>query len=331
MDSTFREKLLIRSPNWLGDAIMTLPAVGQMVRAAKANAQPLEIHILTPPKLADLWRIVAGISGILTTSAKLSDTIQRIRTLKPTSALIFPNSWRTALEMFLARVPRRIGYHGHFGRRLLLTHTCPKEESPTPRHQALDYLDLARHAGFDINSVIAPPPLNSIGPSLMDSPYLAVCPGAEYGPAKRWPADRFAASARALAEERGWKMMLLGARGDQAVAEEVERALEPGTRVNLTGKTSLSEFIRYLAHAELVLCNDSGSMHLAALLQRPAVAIFGSTEPLLTGPISPSVQVLRHPVECSPCFLRECPIDLRCMMRIEADHVIEAAHRALTV
>lgn len=330
------DRLLIRSPNWLGDAIMTLPAIHRILqaRAKKGSESPSKetkqtgVYILTPPKIADLWKMIAGIDGILETRSSLSETVKEIRSFRPNSALILPNSWRTALEMALARVPARIGYHGHFGRKMILTHTWPKPKTAT-RHQALDYLDLVQYAGIETTPSIELPSLNELKPSPIQEPYIALCPGAEYGPAKRWPSERFSQSAQMLAQEYGWKILLLGARGDQPVATEIEKTLSPEICINLTGKTNLNEFIRSLADAKLVLCNDSGSMHLASLLRKPAVAIFGSTEPALTGPLHEAVQVLRHKVECSPCFLRECPIDMRCMTRISVTQVIDAAHKTL--
>jgi heptosyltransferase-2 len=156
---------------------------------------------------------------------------------------------------------------------------------------------------------------------------LAICPGAEYGPAKRWPVENFVAVARHFMATRKAKILLLGATGDVPVAEEFVRQLpEVDNRV---GKTSLDEFMTALVTARLVLCNDSGAMHVASALGVPTLAVFGSTEPQLTGPMGGRSRVLRHHVPCSPCFLRECPIDFACMKSITPEAAILAADALL--
>ncbi|MDX6765351.1 MAG: lipopolysaccharide heptosyltransferase II [Candidatus Methylacidiphilales bacterium] len=156
---------------------------------------------------------------------------------------------------------------------------------------------------------------------LSSVPYLALCPGAEYGPAKRWPAKRFAEAANRIAAENNLEVILLGAEIDRPTCREVAHLLTVPHH-NLAGETSLREFLGWLAHASCVLCNDSGAMHVAAMFGRPGAAIFGSTEPRLTGPITDTIQVVREHVPCSPCFLRECPIDFRCMNAVTVDHLL---------
>jgi heptosyltransferase-2 len=156
---------------------------------------------------------------------------------------------------------------------------------------------------------------------------LAICPGAEYGPAKRWPTENFVAVARHFVTTRKAKILLLGAPADVAVGEEFARAL-PEVE-NRVGQTTLGEFMAALVTARLVLCNDSGAMHLASALGVPTMSIFGSTEPALTGPMGPRCRVLRHHVPCSPCFLRECPIDFGCMRGVSAEQAILAAENLL--
>ncbi|MFQ3671886.1 MAG: glycosyltransferase family 9 protein, partial [Verrucomicrobiia bacterium] len=162
-----------------------------------------------------------------------------------------------------------------------------------------------------------------VGESLAGG-YLAVCPGAEYGPAKRWGAERFAAAAGRLRQVLGVEgVVILGGAKDEGEAGQVARRLGSVAR-QLAGRTSFEAFLRWLAGARLVLCNDSGAMHLAALLGVPSVAVFGSTEPALTGPLGGRVAVVREHVGCSPCFLRECPLDLRCMEQVEVERVVRA-------
>ena len=150
-----------------------------------------------------------------------------------------------------------------------------------------------------------------------------LCPGAEYGPTKRWLPERFAEVARRVTEYRPCEWLMFGTERDAPFGLEVAKTLGGGC-TNLIGKTSLAELIEKLSQCRLLLTNDTGTMHLAAFLGVPSVSIFGSTEPELTGPLGPDHRVLRHHVECSPCFLRECPIDFRCMKAVQADEAVEA-------
>jgi heptosyltransferase-2 len=155
-----------------------------------------------------------------------------------------------------------------------------------------------------------------------------VCPGAEYGPAKRWPVERFAEVARALAAE-GHAILVLGGPNDARVAGEVA-GLVPGSR-NLAGQTTLGELVDHMTQAALVLSNDSGAMHLASVLGTPTVAIFGSTEPRRTAPLGPRTTWLREHVPCSPCFLRECPLDFACMQQVTVEMVLAVSRERLAV
>ena len=191
---------------------------------------------------------------------------------------------------------------------MLLTDAIPTPpRNPARMHQRYYYLDLVTSIGG---------PSDASLPKLRKEPtqvsgwrglVLAICPGAEYGPAKRWPIENFVAIARHFMTTRKAKIILLGAPVDMPVAEEFVRQLpEVDNRV---GKTSLTEFMAALVTARLVICNDSGAMHVASALGVPTLAVFGSTVQHLTGPMGPRARVLRHHVPCSPCFLRECPIE----------------------
>jgi len=329
--------LLLRSPNWLGDAVIALPAVQALQRSLPQGSR---ISVLTPGKLADFWKIIPGIEHVLSVDPNLWITADSLKPHHFDTALIFPNSLRTAVEPWLAGIPRRIGFKGH-QRRWFLTDVVPKySRAQGLRHQSRDYLDLAatllgnpksqdpnpkeiQNPKSKIQNFVPLQPSSAI-PRPSSSAYLAVCPGAEYGPAKRWPAERFAAAANGIAIEKNLEVILLGAEGDRAACHEVARSLTVPHR-NRAGETSLQEFLASLAHADYVLCNDSGAMHVAALFGRPGAAVFGSTEPRLTGPITDSIAVVREHVPCSPCFLRECPIDFRCMTSVTVDHVLQAA------
>lgn len=317
--------LLLRSPNWLGDAVIGFPAVQALRQSLPPGSR---ISVLTPAKLAGFWEVLPGIDAILPVDPNLWITADTLKSHHFDTALIFPNSLRTGLEPWLAGIPRRIGFPGH-RRKWFLTDVVRKYSNARGlRHQTRDYLDLAATLLGNSNEIPAfqPIPPSSVLLRPSSVPYLALCPGAEYGPAKRWPADRFAAAANQIAAERKLEVILLGAEGDRPAARDVARALTVPHR-NLAGETSLRDFLAWLGHADYVLCNDSGAMHVAALFGRPGAAIFGSTEPRLTGPITDSITIVREHVPCSPCFLRECPIDFRCMNGVTVDHVLRAAAR----
>ena len=152
---------------------------------------------------------------------------------------------------------------------------------------------------------------------------LGVCPGAEYGPAKRWPAERFRKTMQLVSEKLPCSWVVVGTENDRTVADEILRGFE-GSAENLAGKTSLDELMKRLSSFRALLTNDTGTMHLADALGIPLVAVFGSTEPRLTGPRSPTSTILRHQVECSPCFLRECPLDFRCMHAVAPEEAAQA-------
>ncbi len=320
-------RIVIRSPNWLGDVVMTLPAINALRRAVPAA----RLTVLAAPKIAPLWERITAVDSVLRTDPNLIITADALKEHRFDAALILPNSLRTGLEPWLAGIPVRVGFTGPALRRHLLTHSARRlDRTRGWRHQSLDYFELLKTAavesdesssfalpeGFVFASPLSPHP----------RPYLAVCPGAEYGPAKRWPAEHFAATAAELCRRHGYDIVLLGADGDRPVAELTAGRIG-GSGVaagvlNLAGETTLDQFIDWLAHASSVLSNDSGAMHLAALFGRPGAVVFGSTEPRLTGPITPSLRVYRHHVPCGPCFLRHCPRDFRCMTSITPEDVL---------
>jgi len=316
---------VVRSPNWLGDAVMALPAV----RNLKTMLGDDPLVVAAPEKLAALWRKCPFVDQVIALEKprNLQATARQLRAGKFGSAVLLPNSLRSAAEAWLAGIPQRLGY-ARGGRGLLLTHAIPAPaRNPARLHQRFYYLDLVTALGGPSDASL--PQLRK-GAGIVTGwrgLVLAVCPGAEYGPAKRWPVGNFAAVARHFIATRKAKIVLLGAAADMPVAEEFARQV-PEVQ-NRVGKTSLDEFMVALVSARLVLCNDSGAMHAASALGVPTLAIFGSTEPQLTGPMGARTAVLRHHVPCSPCFLRECPIDFACMRSITPEMAIEAAEEML--
>ncbi len=325
-------RILIRSSNWLGDAVMTLPAV----RAIKLTRPDSHITILTRAKLADFWKMAPEVDAIIPCEQNESvfAVAKKIRSGFDL-AVVFPNSVRSALEVYLARIPRRAGSHGKY-RRWLLTAVFPGRIKPgPPRHQMHHYLDLVEFAGAKVDESMrrTETALRPVTRSLSSGDKapkikIGLCPGAEYGRAKRWLPERFAEVVNAVSQRRDCEWMFFGTVRDMRVGENIASLLKADF-TNLIGKTTLAELISALSECRLLLTNDTGTMHLAAFLGVPTVSLFGSTEPALTGPLGSGNRILHHHVECSPCFLRDCPLDFRCMKAIASDEAVEAVLRML--
>ena len=302
-------RLVIRSSNWLGDAVMSIPAV----EACKQGRPDLHLSILCPAKLAPLWRRVSAVDDVLAIEPgeNPGHLARRLR-CSFDAAILFPNSLRSALEARALGIPRIVGYPGHH--RSWLLGQKPSFAPDSGGHHANRFMRLVFHCGAPEQE--APPSVTRSARRTSARPRIGVCPGAEYGPAKRWPAGRFAAAMREFENTTSADRVLFGVAGDAEAGETIER--ECGFAVgNRIGKTSLDELMDELGACDVLLTNDTGTMHLAAFLGVPTVAIFGSTEPELTSPLGDFHRILRHKVDCSPCFRRECPIDFRCMTRIE--------------
>jgi ADP-heptose:LPS heptosyltransferase len=242
------------------------------------------------------------------------------------AAVVFPNSFRSALEMWLAGIPRRVGYAGHRRRWLLdQVWTAKKnQDAEPPRHQVHHYLRLANFIGAEAEPASFPPRPEPPAGHVR----IGLCPGAEYGPAKRWLPERFREVMARFAHDDGAEWVLFGVARDAPIADEILQGYA-GRAQNRVGATTLAELIAELRTCAALVTNDTGTMHLAASLGVPVVAIFGSTEPQLTGPLGGAHRVLRHHVECSPCFLRECPLDFRCMKSVQVDEVAAALREVL--
>jgi lipopolysaccharide heptosyltransferase II len=335
-DSLAPFRILIRASNWLGDAVMTVPAM----RAIKGGRPDAHVTILTQGKLADFWESVPEVDAVIAI-AKEESVFAVARKLRDhfDAAILFPNSLRTALEVWLAGIPRRVGYPGHRRAWLLNQIFRPKQKSPVPRprHQVHHYLALAEFVGAEIPPHAAeivhrnvPPERVVAADSLFakGAPTIGLCAGAEYGPAKRWLPERFAEVVTVVRERTGCEWKLFGVEGDLPLTDQIVMTAG-GPLTHLVGQTTLAQLISELRTCDLLLTNDTGTMHLAAHLGVPVVALFGSTEPSLTGPLGAGHRVLRHHVECSPCFLRECPRDFRCMQAITTEEVVTAVELLL--
>jgi len=333
MRSKTLQKILIRGPNWVGDAVLAIPAM----KAVRARFPDAEITLLVRPWVAGLFSSVPFVDKVWceTKPSSVADWIRVTRDIKSRRfdlALLLPNSFESALMMFVSRVPERIGYATD-GRRWMLTNAVAT--LPEPRHQVHYYLDLVK-----VLSATAEPPSIEIEARnherytarrllaaegiLPGSSFLVLNPGAAYGSAKRWPEDRFARVADSLARELGLHVAIIGSEAERPIANRISERMTSTTAV-LTGKTPLETLIGVLAESSLMITNDSGPMHIAAALGIPTIAIFGSTDERVTAPYGPRTRIVKHPVECSPCLLRECPIDHRCMNRVSVEDVCRAA------
>ena len=312
-------RILIRSSNWLGDAVMSVPAV----RAIKRGRPDVHVTIAAPDKIAAMWKLIPEVDAIIPLPE--GSLLPVVRLLKQQMsfdvAILFPNSLRVALESWLSGIPRSVGYRGHW-RSWLVNQIVRKPRKPRPpEHHSLRFFRIARECGAETSNIEFPK-LDQTS-NIEHQTLIGLCPGAEYGPAKRWLPERFAEAATKISTQSSAQWILLGTKNDAAIGEQIAAAIGDHC-VNRIGQTTLDQLIDELRRCSLLLTNDTGTMHLAALLGVPVVAVFGSTEPRLTGPLGNGHIILRHHVECSPCFLRECPIDFRCMKAISADEVADA-------
>jgi len=320
-------QLLVRSPNWLGDACMALPAV----RALKKGRPDLRLTVLAPSKLGELWKLIPEVDQVILKEAGegTGSVARKIRNAAMfDAAVLFANSARSALEVWRAGVPRIVGYRGSL-RSWLVDQVVPEPRGDRPPlHHASRYLRIAEDCGArtDDPSLFATPAHPGAGAA-----EIALCAGAEFGPAKRWPLERFAAVAGLLPgrlQDVGW--VLVGAPGDEEMGVKLSGLMAGCRHENLVGRTSITELIARLRACRLLLTNDTGTMHLAAALGVPTVSIFGSTEPILTAPLGANHRIVRHHVPCSPCFARECPFGhYECMTGVSVERVAGEVMRVL--
>jgi heptosyltransferase II len=388
-------RILVRGVNWLGDAVMTTPALLRL----REHFPGALIALLTPEKLRGLWLHHPAVDEVITfksdegplriakkvqlmmwpesagkptvaASAKLAaSAINPLQRGAFDLALVLPNSPRSALETWLARIPRRVGYARPW-RNFFLTTAVPSrpdagqmrkrsaseirrlisngganEFSSSPfqasAHQIYDYLHLVAALGANPEPLptqlaVTPGELKAVAQKFNltsqftnNRPIFGLNPGAEYGPAKRWLPDRFIAAAREIQKRTKCVWLILGGKADAVVANEIAAAIGAGQSeaISLAGQTSLRELCAAIKLCRVLLTNDTGPMHIAAALGTPVVVPFGSTSPELTGPILSAGarhQLIKSDAPCSPCFLRECPIDFRCMNGITVERVVAA-------
>ena len=316
---------------------MSLPAI-RAVRDAFPGAL---VTMLARAAVADLYAREASIDRVMLCADDRRQAAADLRRENFDCAILLPNSFDAALTVRLARIPRRIGYRRD-GRRWLLTEAIrPPEPGEIPRHQRFYYLELLRRAGIiheypacaeirlDGREAARVAGMHALREAGLAPPVVGVSPGAAYGDAKRWLPERFAETAVRVARAQGASVALFGAAAERPLCDTVAGAIRAdGIPVrNFAGETTLRQFIDLAAACRLFLTNDSGAMHIASALGVPSVTVFGPTDETATGPLGPRALVVREPVDCAPCLLRECPIDHRCMTRVTAERVVRAAKK----
>ncbi|HSE37821.1 MAG TPA: lipopolysaccharide heptosyltransferase II [Blastocatellia bacterium] len=346
--------VLIRAPNWVGDAVMAIPALRELRRifigshvtiAARSWVQGL----FDGEGLGDNLISLDHARGRFSSSANFLNEARRFRRERFDFAILLTNSFATALAARAGGTKQIAGYPTD-ARRLLLDHVIPFEPDHKSLHQVRYYLNIAAqieasiYGKSNIDMQGSEPRLEvskeqrqharsllgrfNIGAVAGQGALLVINPGATNSSAKRWPAERFAKTADRLNEVQGFQTIIVGTAGDKSVAEAVARHMRSPVAV-IAGQTSIAELKGVLAWARLVISNDTGTSHVSAALGVPTVVVFGPTEHVSTRPLSRRAAVVRHDVECSPCMLRECPIDHRCMTRVEVDDVYAAAQTLL--
>jgi heptosyltransferase-2 len=364
-------RILVRGVNWLGDAVMTTPALLQL----REKFSDAHITLLGPEKLRDLWLHHPAVDETIffAPDENVFAIAKKLRAGKFDRALVLPNSPRSALEIFLAGIPRRIGYARPWRNFFLTQVVAPRADAVkmhkrsvaeiralvaadanrrtdrdftsavTGAHQIHEYLNLAAALGANPEPLapqlfIAPEEIEAakakFGLEKIAQPVFGLNPSAEYGPAKRWPVEKFIAAAKEIQAKTNCVWILFGGKNDQPLTAQIEFAIRnPQSAIfNLAAKTSLRELMALLKLCRVLLTNDTGPMHVAAALGTPVVVPFGSTSPELTGPGLPGDSrhhLVKSDAPCSPCFLRACPIDFRCMNGISVGRVVETVLQAI--
>ena len=327
------DHILVRATNWVGDAVMSLPAL----RALREKFPRAEIAILARPWVADLYRREPFCNRLIPYAPRsLGEKFRAARDLRAyrfDCAILLQNAFEAAAVAYFARIPERIGY-ARDGRGFLLTRAV--EVPDKGPHERFYYLELLRRAAIldstptnDLIRLDGAPAARESGRERfhqlgLGENVIGVSPGAAFGSAKRWLPERFAEAANRIARDLGATVAIFGSKDERELCEAVAHTIKAPAR-NFAGETTLAEFIDLAAACRVYLTNDSGAMHIASALGVATVAVFGATNHIATGPTGPLARIVREPVDCSPCLKRECPIDHRCMTRVEAARVAEVA------
>lgn len=336
------ERIVVRGTNWVGDAVMTIPALRQL-RQLFPHAH---ITLATRASAQGLFADAEFIDAIMVHEGTgLRSVVKQVKQWRQGNfdlAVLLPNSLETALVASLARVPIRVGY-AKDGRQSLLTHPLELPEWRSSKHEVFYYLKIVAELEWLVKgeqSFLNTEPNTALQVNesrkaaaadflaargvKRSSRLVALCPGSINSRAKRWPVERYAVLADRLMDELGAEVLLIGSAAEAEVSAAV-RSRMMNQPVMLAGETKLDELVAILSLVDLLITNDTGPAHIAAALGRPTLVIFGPTNPLTTRPFSPLAEIVRTPPDCAPCMLRDCPIDHRCMTAITADEVFDRA------
>ena len=338
------ERVLIRGTNWIGDVVMTLPAVA----AVRKTWPRARISVLAKPWVAEVYRLSADVDDVIVFQepgrhAGIGGKLRLARKLRGAGfdcAILLQNAIEAAIIAVLSGIPLRAGYNSD-GRGVLLTHAVRRTKTIRRVHQIDYYIEMVRalgctSAGRDVRlrpgkdyDELAGALCNRFG--IDDGRRLiGIAPGAAYGPAKKWFPERFAAVADRLVDDTGGQAILFGSGGDRESTAAVQGAARHPL-IDIAGATNLKEAITLISRCSLFISNDSGLMHVAGALGVPTVAIFGSTNPVTTSPVGERSVVIHHDVDCSPCLKPVCPTDFRCMEMIGVEEVCTAAQKLLSI
>jgi heptosyltransferase-2 len=335
--------LLVRATNWLGDAVMTTPALA----AVREGFPDARIVLLARPLVAELFRHHPDVDEVMVYELpgrhegalgrlRLGGELRRRRF---DGALLLQNAFDAALIAFLGRIPERAGYPTD-GRRILLTLPVPLTPGILERHEVeyylclLDGLGIPRPVPAVLKLAVTEKEREAMAERLASlgidrgAPIVAINPGATYGSAKRWYPERFAAVADSLAEEWGARVVVVGSAAEAPLAGEIEAAARRGV-ANMAGKTTVREMMAFLSLSSFLVTNDSGPMHIGAALGVPLVAIFGPTDWRRTSPWTPLAKVVRVEIDCSPCMRRVCDRGHECMLGVTPEMVVDAVRQLL--
>lgn len=334
-------RILVVGPSWVGDTVLAQP----MLQRLHQRFVGLQLDVLGPPWTLALLRRMPQVREALCLDVKHGefDLLKRLklggslRARRYEQAIVLPNSWKSALVPWSAGIEQRTGFVGEWRFGLLNDwRRLDKGELPG---MAQRFCALAEDKGAKPQPAMAPLSLR-VSPDnqrrlrqhlglTSNKPVACLCPGAEYGPAKRWPAPHFAELARVL-ERRGMQVWLMGSSKDAALGAEIA-SLSQGAARNLCGETALDDAIDLMAQAQMVVSNDSGLMHVAAALQRPLLALYGSSSPAFTPPHSPFATVIKDELPCSPCFKRSCPLGhFDCLTKLTPARLLPHLDRLLS-
>lgn len=335
-DSANFMKILVRSTNWIGDAVMTTPAMGSIRAVFPSSeivlaANPVVCELMTPHPFCD--RVIVydkrgphrGIRGFWKFCRLLA--IERFDL-----AILFQNAIEAAVMAKLARIKTRAGY-GTDGRAILLTHAIRVTKEVRGLHHTQYYMNMLAElgipsAGLELRLQCTDEEMRWAGGVLGPGKWAAINPGAAYGSAKRWYPERFGQVGDALGSDFGYQALLVGGPGEAAIGSEIESQMR-SKPLNMIGRTSVRQLMALLASVQLVITNDSGPMHMAAAFGRPIVALFGPTDHSTTSPLSSRFSLVRKETECAPCLKRQCPTDHRCMADISVNDVLQAVEALL--